>query len=152
MLITYSVCVAAYRIYEPREEFTETDSPSYISYASLKEYIVSAGESSEHLLLFYSPYDSDSEYVRSTLLNEVANQTELNISSMIEIVDVSGVRSDNLMSDLSNDWGLSDYPSFAIVQLQNNEPVVISKLEWTSSSPLTTQEIITWLKDNSIIE
>lgn len=152
MLITYSVCVAAYRIYEPREEFTETDSSSYISYASLKEYIVSAGESSEHLLLFYSPYDSDSEYVRSTLLNEVANQTELNISSMIEIVDVSGVRSDNLMSDLSNDWGLSDYPSFAIVQLQNNEPVVISKLEWTSSSPLTTQEIITWLKDNSIIE
>ena len=152
MLITYSVCVAAYRIYEPREEFTEKDSSSYISYASLKEYIVSAGESSEHLLLFYSPYDSDSEYVRSTLLNEVAKRTSLDISSMIEIVDVSGVRSENLMSALSDDWGLSNYPSFAFVHLENNEPGVISKLEWSSSSPLTSQSIITWLHDNGITE
>lgn len=152
MLITYSVCVAAYRIYEPSEEFQETDSSSYISYASLKEYIVSAGESSEHLLLFYSPYDSDSEYVRSTLLSEAAKRTSMDISSMIEVVDVSGVRSENLMSALSKDWGLSNYPAFAVVHLENNNPVVISKLEWSSSSPLTAQSIISWLKDNGITE
>lgn len=152
LLITYSVCVAAYRFYEPREEYKESNSSSYISYASLKEYIVSAGESSEHLLLFFSPYDTDSEYVRSTLLSEVAKQTSLDLSSMIEIVDVSGINQENIMTTLSDEWGLSGYPSFAFVHLENNKPVVINKLEWSSTSPLTPQEIINWLKENGITE
>ena len=151
-LMTYSICVAAYRIFEPREEYSEPDSSSYISYASLKEYIVSSGESSEHLLLFFNPNDSDSVYVKTTLLNEVERQTSTNLSSMIEIIDVSGVNSEKLPQSLAKDWGISSCPTFALVKLVDGQPDVESRLEWSNAQPLTSSMILQWLKDTGIAE
>ena len=150
ILMIYSNAVAAYRIFEPRQEHVALDSSSFISYASLKEYIVSSGESSQHFLFFYNDGESDSLYVRTSVLSDVKAKTGLDLDRLIEIVDLSGYRQENLPASLAQDWGLSDYPSFALVTLKDGQIQVLSRLEWSAAAPITSPMLIQWLKDNGI--
>ena len=150
VLMIYSGAVAAYRIFEPRQEHVAIDSSSFISYASLKEYIVSSGESSQHFLFFYNDGETDSMYVRTSVLSDVKAKSGLDLDSLIETVDLSGYKQENLPASLAQDWGLSDYPSFALVTVKDGEIQILSKLEWSSSSPITSSMLIQWLKDNGV--
>ena len=150
MLMIYSGAVAAYRIFKPRQEHVAIDSSSFISYASLKEYIVSSGESSQHFLFFYNDGETDSMYVRTSVLSDVKAKSGLDLDSLIETVDLSGYKQENLPASLAQDWGLSDYPSFALVTVKDGEIQILSKLEWSSSSPITSSMLIQWLKDNGV--
>ena len=150
MLMISSGMTAAYRIFEPKQSQAVVDSSSFISYASLKDYIVSSGESRQHFLFFYNDGDPDSMYVHTSVLNDVSAKTGLDLNSLIEVVDLSGYNQENLPASLANDWGLSSYPSFAIVTLKDGEITVISRLESTTSSPVTSPILIQWLKDNGI--
>ena len=150
MLMIYSGAVAAYRIFEPRQEHVAIDSSSFLSYASLKEYIVSSGESSQHFLFFYNDGETDSMYVRTSVLSDVKAKSGLDLDSLIETVDLSGYKQENLPASLAQDWGLSDYPSFALVTVKDGEIQILSKLEWSSSSPITSPMLIQWLKDNGV--
>lgn len=152
ILMVYSTCVAAYRIFEPDIESVSDDTSSFISYASLKEYIVSGGESSEHFLFFYNPLDSDSIYVRTSVIPDVESRTGLDLTSMIETVDLSGVLQENLPTSLASDWGLADYPAFALVVLKDGEIVIDATLQPSASSPITTPILTQWLRDNGIYE
>ncbi|MGM9940946.1 MAG: hypothetical protein ACI32N_03005 [Bulleidia sp.] len=151
-LMVYSICVAAFRIFEPDTEPVGEDTSSFISYASLKEYIVSSGESSEHFLFFYNPLDADSVYVRTSVIPDVESKTDLDLSSMIETVDLSGVLVENLPTSLASDWGLSDYPAFALVGLRDGEIVIESTLQSSSTTPITTPVLTQWLKDNDMYQ
>lgn len=150
ILMIYSSAVAAYRIFEPRQEHVALDSSSFISYASLKEYIVSSGESSQHFLFFYNDGETDSMYVRTSVLSDVKAKSGLDLDCLIETVDLSGYKQENLPASLAQDWGLSDYPSFALVTVKDGEIQILSKLEWSSSSPITSSMLIQWLKDNGV--
>ena len=150
ILMVYSGAVAAYRIFEPRQDHVRLDSSSFISYASLKEYIVSSGESSQHFLFFYYDGESNSMYVRTSVLSDVKAKTGIDLDSLLEIVDLSGYRQENLHASLAEQWGLSDYPSFALVTLKDGEIQVLSRLEWSSGTPITGTLLIQWLQDNGI--
>ena len=150
ILMVYSGSVAAYRIFEPRQDHVRLDSSSFISYASLKEYIVSSGESSQHFLFFYNDGESNSMYVRTSVLSDVKAKTGIDLDSLLEIVDLSGYRQENLHASLAEQWGLSDYPSFALVTLKDGEIQVLSRLEWSSGTPITGTLLIQWLQDNGI--
>lgn len=150
ILMVYSGAVAAYRIFEPRQDHVRLDSSSFISYASLKEYIVSSGESSQHFLFFYNDGESNSMYVRTSVLSDVKAKTGIDLDSLLEIVDLSGYRQENLHASLAEQWGLSDYPSFALVTLKDGEIQVLSRLEWSSGTPITGTLLIQWLQDNGI--
>lgn len=151
-LMLYSTAVAAYRIFEPKQENLTVDSSSFISYASLKEYIVSSGESSTHFLFFYNELDTDSIYVRTSVVNEVIAKTGLDLSNMIETVDLASYNQENLPASMAEDWGLSSYPAFAIVTLRDGEITVEQKLENSSSVPISAPVLIQWLKDCGLYE
>ena len=89
-------------------------------------------------------------YVHTSVLNDVSAKTGLDLNSLIEVVDLSGYNQENLPASLASDWGISSYPSFAIVTLKDGEITVISRLESTTSSPVTSPILIQWLKDNGI--
>lgn len=151
-LMVYSTSVAAYRIFEPKQEKLSVDSSSFISYASLKGYIVSSGESSTHFLFFYNELDTDSVYVRTSVLNEVIARTGLDLSGMIETVDLASYNQENLPADMAEQWGLASYPAFAIVTLNDGQITVEEKLEYSSSVPITAPVLIQWLKDVGLYE
>ena len=89
-------------------------------------------------------------YVRTSVLSDVKAKTGIDLDSLLEIVDLSGYRLENLHASLAEQWGLSDYPSFALVTLKDGEIQVLSRLEWSSGTPITGTLLIQWLQDNGI--
>ena len=150
LLCTYNIAVVAYRIFEPRPESVYTPDSSALDYDTLKQYIVSSGDNTTHLLFFCSGYDTDSIYIKETVLKTVEKDTSINIAGVIETVDVTMIDADNELTRLTNDWGITSIPAFAAVTTEDGEPVVLNTLEQSSGAVFTSDDIIRWIESNDI--
>jgi uncharacterized protein YxeA len=150
LLITYSGAVIIYRLLEPE---TETSEPkTFIPYSSLKQYVAANGESSIHYLFFYSSADVNSSYVCTTVLSKTASQTGLDLSKIIETVDMTAIDQSGETSQLHTDWNISSYPAFAAVSVENGQTVVANTLEWDPEHPLEPSDIEEWLEENDLYQ
>lgn len=149
LLILYSVIAAGYRYFEPAQTVS-SDTSNTIDYESLKDYITSTGDASIHYLLFYSSDNENAVYVKDSILSQAEADTHLQLSSLIEIVDVTNLDKSLETNRLSEEWGISSIPAFASVSLKDGKPVVNNKLEWDDSNPISVESLEQWLRDNSL--
>ncbi len=151
LLMIYSSCVIAYRIFEPRDNQSTTDTTSMLAYDSLKSYVIDSS-SNIHYFLFYSALNNDSIYLKDTILTIVESDINKSLSNIIEVVDITELDQKMEIKRLSEDWQVSSYPAFVSVSNDNGEIIINNKLEWTNEKAITTTDVEEWLKLNGITE
>ncbi len=148
ILIGFSTVIVGYRFFEPKEtSVVPTDDALEIDYASLHDYLLSSSEASIHYLLFYSKYDSDSIYLRNTVMNTVESDTHIGWTGLIEIVDISNLEASFETTTLNDDWGITDYPALLQVTNENGELKTDHLLVWNANDPITPTKVKFWLED-----
>ncbi len=151
LLMIYSTCVVAYRIFEPRDNQSTTDTTSMLAYDSLKSYVIDSS-SNIHYFLFYSALNNNSIYLKDTILTIVESDINKSLSNIIEVVDITELDQKMEIKRLSEDWQVSSYPAFISVSNNNGEIIINNKLEWTNEKAITTTDVEEWLKLNGITE
>lgn len=151
LLMIYSTCVVAYRIFEPRDNQTTIDTSSMLAYESLKSYVKDSS-SNIHYFLFYSALNNNSIYLKDTILNVVETDINKSLSNIIEVVDITELDQKMETKRLSEDWQISSYPAFVSVSNDNGEIIINNKLEWTNEKAITTTDVEEWLTLNGITE
>ena len=150
LIVIYSSSVVVYRIYEPKNDTNVVDENPYLDYDSLKEYILSTGESVTHYLFFYSRKDNDCVYVKNTVMASVAADTKMQVDRIIETVDITPLEDNLTTGRLASEWGISRYPAFAAVTVADGVPTVISVLEYDGEIPLSARQVEDWLAENGL--
>ncbi len=150
LLIVYSCAVVGYRIFEPSLDIASDPDTAYLDIDSLDQYILSSPEGSTHYLFFYSRVNKDCVYVRDTVLSVVQKETQLNLSRIIEIADITSKDRSLDLAGLYEDWGISNYPAFASYTVQNGEIVMNNMLVYDGKKPLTAADIESWLELNGL--
>lgn len=151
LLVTYSTCVVAYRIFEPRDNQTITDTSSYLAYDSLKSYVQSSSQNI-HYFFFFSAINNDSIYMKNTIFSSVEQDTGTQISNFIETVDITELDEKMETKRLSEDWQIGSYPALLAVSSSDDQIQILNKLEWTSTKPITVSDVEKWLKENELIK
>lgn len=150
LISAYSAAVVAFRVFEPKTDANVVEESAYLDYDSLKEYILSTGESVTHYLFFYSRNDNDCVYVKNTVLTSVNADTQLQIDRIIETVDITALEENMLSEKLTADWGIQRYPAFVAVSVKDGEPVVLNSLEYDGEIPLSAAQVEEWLRENGL--
>ena len=150
LIVVYSSAVVTFRIFEPKTDTNVVEESAYLDYDSLREYILSTGESVTHYLYFYSRLDNDCVYVKNTVLATVTADTQLQIDKIIETVDITSLEQNMTTGKLAADWGLGNYPAFAAVTVADGEPYVINSLVYDGEIPLSAQQVEEWLELNGL--
>ncbi len=149
LLVIYSTCVVAYRIFEPRDNQSTTDTSSMLAYDSLKSYVEDSS-STIHYFFFYSALNNNSIYLKDTILTTVETDINKSLSSIIEVVDITELDQKMETKRLSEDWQVSSYPALVSVSYENNEIIINNKLEWTNDTSITAIDVEDWLELNGI--
>ena len=106
LIVVYSSAVVTFRIFEPKTDTNVVEESAYLDYDSLREYILSTGESVTHYLYFYSRLDNDCVYVKNTVLATVTADTQLQIDKIIETVDITSLEQNMTTGKLPNKHGI----------------------------------------------
>ena len=120
LLVIYSSCVIAYRIFEPRDNYAVDQTTSYVAYDSLKPYIENSPQNT-HYLFFYSSINNNSVYLKDTIFSQV---DDWQVSAFPALV--------------------------AVTKEDDGTLTIKNKLEWTNDSPLTAQSVEDWLILNDL--
>lgn len=155
LLVVYSGIVVGYKIYEPEKvdvhAQTEETSASSLDYSSLRDYTLASGPSSTHYYFFCTSKDNDCLYLENTVMSDVQAGTDLDLSSLLERVDISDLYDNPDDTSLFDDWGIRSYPAFAAARVQDGTISVLNTLEWDPSHPLNADNIRQWLALNGLI-
>lgn len=155
LLVIYSGVLVAFRFNEPEhisDENTSAFSANALDYDSLKEYTLSSGSSQIHYYFFCTALSNDCLYLENTVLNSVSNETDWNLSSLIEYVDISSLETDQQLSRLEREWEVSSYPAFLACHIEDRTIIVDNKLEWDSTHPINTEDVKRWLAENGMLD
>lgn len=154
LLVVYSAVLVGYKMFEPEtgEVMDKTVTDSAIDYDALKDYTLNSGASAIHYYFFESPSDNDSVYVVNTVLHSTANETALDLGTVIEFVDVTSLVDSNATDRLKADWGISHFPAFVACQAQNGSIRILNSLEWNASAPMSKDDVIQWLILNGLYD
>ena len=155
ILVIYTGILVGYRLNEPEnayENYTSEFFPTSLDYETLKEYTQSSGASTYHYYLFCTYESNDCLYLENTLLSTVETDTQLDVKSLLEYVDISGVPEEQRLSRLKNDWNLSNYPALLACHIENNQIIIDNTLEWDANHPYNTDDIKEWLFINGLYD
>ena len=155
LLVIYSGVFVGFRLFEPEQ--TDAGSESAIAsvsldYETLKEYTRSTGNSTMHYYFFCSVDSNDCLYLENTVLKSVNNETENELMTLIEFVDVSGIDEKQLATRLKNEWGVSAYPAFVACRNDNGEIVIDNTLDWNPQQPISIDDFRQWLALNKLYD
>ena len=155
LLVIYSGVFVGFRLFEPEQ--TDAGSESAIAsvsldYETLKEYTRSTGNSTRHYSFVCSVDSNDCLYLENTVLKSVNNETENELMTLIEFVDVSGIDEKQLATRLKNEWGVSAYPAFVACRNDNGEIVIDNTLEWNPQQPISIDDFRQWLALNKLYD
>ena len=155
LLVIYSGVFVGFRLFEPEQ--TDAGSESAIAsvsldYETLKEYTRSTGNSTMHYYFFCSVDSNDCLYLENTVLKSVNNETENELMTLIEFVDVSGIDEKQLATRLKNEWGVSAYPALVACRNDNGEIVIDNTLEWNPQQPISIDDFRQWLALNKLYD
>lgn len=155
LLVIYSGVIVGYKIFEPEtaEEIADSAMTSQsLDYETLKDYTLNSGTSVTHYYFFGSSKTNDSLYVMNTVLRSVNRDTAVDLSSLIEYVDVAPLEDTMTTSQLNTDWTVTSYPAFVACQVQDGQIVILNKLEWNANSPMSEDNVIQWLIENGLYD
>ena len=155
LLVIYSGVFVGFRLFEPEQADAGSESAIAsvsLDYETLKEYTRSTGNSTMHYYFFCSVDSNDCLYLENTVLKSVNNETENELMTLIEFVDVSGIDEKQLATRLKNEWGVSAYPAFVACRNDNGEIVIDNTLEWNPQQPISIDDFRQWLALNKLYD
>lgn len=150
LLSIYSLCAAAYRLFEPTNIHEEANVSSYINYNSLREYILSQGDQTTNIFFFYSSLDDNCVYVKNTVMHSVEKETGIDLENIIDIVDITDLEKNMATNRIAAEWGIHTCPAFICASTDGQNITVSKPLEWNPSSPMTATDLEQWLSENGI--
>ncbi len=152
LLVFYSAALVGYRLNEP-EKITAESTPwteQAITYDSLKDYTLNSGSAAIHYYFFCTAGSDDCMYMVNTVLPTVARDTNLDLSSLIEFVDVSSLENNMETNRLKEEWNISSYPAFVTCHVDQGKIVVDNAIESSVSAPLSAENVEDWLAKNNL--
>ena len=154
VMIIYSIVVIGISLFEPEtaDISLETQHTYALDYDTLKEYTLSSGAGTTHFYLFSSLDNSDCMYVENTVLRNAEADTGMNLSDLIEIVDITNLERTLSTNRLKTDWGILSYPAFVTCSVNNGLIHVDNRLEWDPASPISTDDVERWLAINGVYD
>ncbi len=155
LLVIYSGVVLVYRLNEP--DVVESPASAYMTenaldYATLRDYTLSAGESTLHYYFFCSYENNDCIYMENTVLKDAESETGLDLRNMIEYVDITDLEANLATNRLKQEWDVSSYPAFVACRVRNGMIEISNTLQWNPSSPISKADLIQWLELNSLYD
>lgn len=155
LLVLYSGIFVGFCLFEPEQADAGSESAIAsvsLDYETLKEYTRSTGNSTMHYYFFCSADSNDCLYLENTVLKSVNNETENELMTLIEFVDVSGIDEKQLATRLKNEWNVSAYPAFVACRNDNGEIVIDNTLEWNPQQPISIDDFRQWLALNKLYD
>ena len=154
VMVVYSAVVIGVSLFEPEASETTLESQhAYaLDYETLKDYTLNSGTSATHFFLFSSVDNSDCLYVENTVLRNAEAETGLNLSDLIEIVDITNLERTLSTNRLKTDWNILSYPAFVACHVANGLITIDNKLEWDPNQPISTNDVERWLTLNGVYE
>lgn len=155
LLVLYSGTVIGYKIFEPETIDSSRDNLNLyeiIDYSSLYDYTLTEETSSIHYYYFCSPEDNDCIYMQNTTLKTLESEVDLDLSTVIEYIDITDLIKNNEISRLKSEWSVSSYPAFIACHTEDDSIIIDNSIEYDAQNPLTAEDIKTWLSLNGLIE
>ncbi|MEG0076439.1 hypothetical protein [Anaerorhabdus sp.] len=121
-----------------------------IPYPTLKEYLITNGDSSTSYLFFCKPDSADCQYVQNTVMKTLEAEQGSSLSDLIDYVDVTELEENMMINQLTDDWGVKNYPAFVSVTNSNGEFIVNNSIQWDTENPMSTRELKQWMMSNNI--
>ena len=150
-MVIYSGILVAYRLNESnKEELSETITADTLIYSGLEDYTLSSGSSARHYYYFLVPDSNDSIYMTNTVLSTVEKDTGLQLSTILEYVDLSALDDKYDVSEMQEKWHVSGYPSFIACHVENGAIVIDNAIESTVDLPLSAENVEVWLMTNGL--
>lgn len=155
IMLVYSAIVVGIKLFEPDVIDTESESALHataLDYDTLKDYTLNSGTSASHFYLFSSIDNPDCLYVENTVLRNTQQTTGLNLSDLIEIVDITNLERTLTTNRLRTDWTVLSYPAFVACHVLEGQIIIDNTLEWNPDQPISSDELERWLTLNGIYE
>lgn len=153
LLVIYSGILISYRMFQPDNADVyvyANNIEGALDFETLKDYTLSSGSSSIHYYLFFEQGDNDSIYVINTVFKAVESSIDMNLTNLIEYVDLGDGSSTDVLTELSSTWGVDTYPAFVACHVDGNEIVIDNTLTATSDQPISDSQLKQWLLLNNI--
>ena len=155
LLVVYSAVVIGIKIFEPEKPDEGTDSliaAKALNYEALRDYTINSGSAVIHYYLFWSMDNNDCKYVADTVLKDCQAETGVNLSELIEIVDITELERNLQTNRLKTDWNVSSYPAFIACRTKAGRIIIDNSLEWNPAQPISVDDLKRWLTLNGLYE
>jgi len=153
LLTIYSGICVGYRAFQPENAdiyIYANNIDGALDLDSLKEYTISSSSSNIHYFLFFEQGDNDSIYVINTVLRDVQNSINMDLSGLIEKVDIGDGASLDRQNLLKSTWGIESYPAFVACHVNEGEIIIDNTLVSSKQQPINDDQLIQWLILNDI--
>ena len=154
VMVIYSIFVIGITLFEPDTADTvlESQHAYALDYDTLKDYTLNSGAAAVHFYLFSSSDNSDCLYVENTVLRNAEADTGMNLTDLIEIVDITDLERTLTTNRLKTDWDILSYPAFVACHVKDGRIEIDNKLEWDPASPISTDDVERWLSLNGVYD
>ncbi len=153
LLVIYSGIVVGYAAFEPTivdVSMSNLSPYDIIDYASVHDYTLSDQTSDTHFYFFCSPEDNDCTYMQNTVLKTIENEENIQLSSILEYVDITDLVTNLEVNTLKAEWSISSYPAFVACHVEDDSIVIDNSIFSTQLEPLTKDTIKSWLSQNGL--
>lgn len=146
------IFLAFYVYFRPEQESSEKviQSTPTIPYDGLKDYLLSSGDFSIHYLFFCAPTDTDCNYIQNTIIKPLEAKQGQSLFERIDYIDISDLLANLEKNKLATDWGVTSYPAFIAVSVENGEFAVLNSIQYTTDDPINELDLKRWLAENEI--
>jgi len=155
LLVIYSAVVIGVKVFEPEMMDDTAGSAAAaraIDYETLKDYTLQSGASAIHYYFFWSSLNNDCMYVADTVLRDTEADTGMNLTDLIEVVDITDLEKNLTTNRLKSEWDVVSYPAFIACRVVNGKIVIDNKLEWNPAQPISVNDLERWLILNGLYE
>ncbi|SJZ79079.1 DUF6568 family protein [Anaerorhabdus furcosa] len=121
-----------------------------IPYPALNEYLLTNGDSSTSYLFFCKPDSADCQYIQNTVMKTLEAEQGSSLSELIDYVDVTELEDNLMINQLTDDWGIKNYPAFVSVTTANGELTINNSIQWDIENPMSARELKQWMMTNKI--
>ncbi|NLA77916.1 MAG: hypothetical protein GX845_00025 [Erysipelothrix sp.] len=116
-------------------------------YHDVKPYVL---KKEGHAYLFFCDGGVDCQYVNDNMLAPLAKQIKAADFNDLTFVDMSKVAETMSPAKLFDDWGISKYPAFVAVHVEEGQKTIENTLQWDFAAPFSKEDIKQWMIDNDI--
>lgn len=116
-------------------------------YSDVKPYVL---KKEGQAYLYFCDGEVDCQYVNDNMLAPLVKQIkEADFNDLI-FVDMSNVAKTMSPAKLHDDWGISRFPAFVAIKVEDGQKIIENSLEWDFSNPFSKEDIKAWMVLNEI--